>query len=351
MRALVLVVVFLAPPFLKKFLLRRLLGARIGRGVRIGWFSAIACRRLTMGDYSEVRAFTLMRCDGDVQLGQYSIISSFVLVYGSASLLIGNHCYVGPQSLINVDEDVRIGNLSAIGPRGMIFTHGSFLPYTEGYWARLAGVTIGDRVWIAAGVFIHPGVKVGDNVFVNSRSVLTAEVPSNQVVEGYPAAKVTEMQRLKRNMTPPRVDAAAAHMLKQFVEIVLRRRLHLDVQDDSANGIVFRYRFREYLVACIPSEGPVLDLEQGHRRRRVILLVNRPGWEPPRLAAPLVFDLAAMRTELVRDKIHRELWKFMRMYFGVTFEFEMCGTEPSGANGLLFDTTKCQPVNSSLACP
>ncbi len=350
MKTLSFLIVFFAPPFLKKFLLRRLCGAKIGRSVHIGWFSTIASRGLTMGDYSEVRALTLIRCDGDVHIGEYSIISSFVLVYGSASLLMGDYCYVGPQCLINTDEDVRIGNLSAIGPRGMVFTHGSFLPYTEGYWTRLAGITIGDRVWIAAGVFIHPGVKVGNNVFVNSRSVLTAEVPSNHVVEGNPAAKVTEMQRLQRNMTPLRLDAAAQHMLKQFVEIVLRRRLHIDIQDESADGIVFRYRFREYRVACIPSDGSMPDLEQGHRRRRLILLVNRPDWESLKPANALVFDLTTMRTTLSRDAIHRELWQFMRMYFGVTFQFNMGATHPDEAKGPLL-CVPCQPANSSLACP
>jgi len=41
---------------------------------------------------------------------------------------------------------MRMGNVSAIGPKCMVFTHGSFLPYIEGYWVKLEGVTIGEHV-------------------------------------------------------------------------------------------------------------------------------------------------------------------------------------------------------------
>src|SRR5512134_241762 len=93
--------VFICPPFLKRYLLKWFCGARIGRNVHIGWFSSIMGRHIAIGDESEIRALTLIRCDGDVRIGRYATISSFILVYGSAGLIVGDHTYIGPQSLIN----------------------------------------------------------------------------------------------------------------------------------------------------------------------------------------------------------------------------------------------------------
>lgn len=323
MKTFIFALICICPPFLKGHILRWFWGAKIGRHARIGWFSTIIGRHVELGDYSEVRSLSIIRCDGEVRIGTYSVISNFVLVYGSASIIIGNHCYIGPQSLINADEDVRIGNLSALGPRCMIFTHGSFLPYTEGYWVKFDGVTIGDRVWIAAGVFIHPGVKVGNNVFVNSRSVLKQDIPAGEVVEGFPAKRVADMEKVRRHMTPKRVDAAARQMLDHFAEVVLRRGMGIEVEDGTAHRLNFYYQGQEYLVLCIPSDGPVPSTSDVDGDKRLIFLVNRPHWEPPStLQHPMVLELTTMRTHFSRDKVHAQLWSFMRKYFGVTFEYE-----------------------------
>ena len=323
MRTLVFVLVFVCPPFLKGYVLRWFWGAKIGRHVRLGWFSTLIGRHVEVGDYSEVRSLTIIRCDGEVRIGPYSVISNFVLVYGSASLIMGNHSYIGPQCLINADEDVRIGNGSSVGPRCMIFTHGSFLPYLEGYWVKFAGVTIGDNVWIAAGVFIRPGVAIGCNVFVNSSSVLTRNVPDGEVLEGFPAKRVTEMRKVKRSMTPKHIDAAAWHMLRHFAQVVLRRKMGIDVKDDIPNRLSFHYRRREYLVLSIPSDGPVPPIGDMDRHQRLISLVNRPDWVPPSTVGnAMVFDLTTRRTRPSHDRVHTELWQFMRRYFGVTFEYQ-----------------------------
>lgn len=98
MHTLFIALILLAPPPFKPWLMRVLLGARIGRNVRMGWFAGISARHIAIGDESDIRALTFIRCHGDVIIGRYSIISSFVLVYGAADLLIGDHSYIGPQT-------------------------------------------------------------------------------------------------------------------------------------------------------------------------------------------------------------------------------------------------------------
>jgi acetyltransferase-like isoleucine patch superfamily enzyme len=314
--------ILVSPPFLKAWLLRWLWRATVGPGAQIGWFSTVMGRRVELGAHSVVRPFTLINLDGDVRLGPYAEISSFSLVYGSSSLSLGEGSYIGPQSLINVEEEVRIGSGSALGARSLVFTHGSFLPYTEGYWVKMAGVTVGDKVWCAAGVFLHPGAEIGDNTFVNSRSVVSGTVPPGSVVEGNPARVVAPMERLQRKMSPRHVDQALDHILREFAEVGLRRELGLKEVAVAPRLLRFRWRGRAYLVALIPSSGPsgepaAPSAGPHHADVRRIYVVNQPGWPAPPDA--LVLDAATMRTPFASDPIHTSLRLFMLRYYGVRF--------------------------------
>jgi acetyltransferase-like isoleucine patch superfamily enzyme len=310
--------ILVSPPFLKKALLQWFCDAHIGRRAQIGWFSAVMGRHVVLGDHSAIRPFTLVKLAGDLKLGDYSEISSFTLIYGTSSVVVGDNSYLGPQSLINADEPVRVGHGSALGPRSMVFTHGSFLPYTEGYWSKLAGVTIGDKVWCAAGVFLHPGVEIGEDSFVNSRSVVTATVPPGSIVEGNPAQVVGQMERLKRKMSPRRVDAAMAHVLQSFAEVGLRRELGIDVVDESSHRLRFSWRGTEYCISLIPSTGPAPEPPSAQARQ--IYLVNAADWSPP--AGAMVYDLGAMHTRFTSDGIHTALRRYMLRYYGMRFRDE-----------------------------
>lgn len=317
MRTLLFGLIFISPPFLKKLLLQWFCSAKIGHRAHIGWFSSMMGRRIELGAHSVIRPFTLIKLANEMRLGSYSEISSFTLIYGSSSLIVGDNSYIGPQSLINADEAVRIGHGSALGARSMIYTHGSFLPYTEGYWVKLAGVTIGDKVWCAAGVFIHPGVEIGDDTFVNSRSVLTQAIPAESVVEGNPAKVVYPIERVKRKMSPRRRDAAIKQLLRDFATIGLRRELGLEAIEEGKYQLRFRWRGRSYHIALIPSAGDVVNLDRSAAGTRQIFVVNRPGWSPP--PGAMVFDLTTMQTPFISDRIHTALRLFMQRYYGVRF--------------------------------
>jgi acetyltransferase-like isoleucine patch superfamily enzyme len=321
-RKLLLAFVLLAPPWLKKWLLRRCFGAKIGRGTRIGWFALVRGQRVELGDYVRISGFAMLQCR-EVLIGDYTVIGSRVHVYGPASFTIGRHSVLGAETMVNVWEDVRIGDLSAVGARTVIVTHGTALPYTEGYWVKFAPVTIGSRVWVGSGVFIQPGITIGNEVFVNAMSVVKKDLPDGSVAEGYPAKVVAPMARLKRTMTPAAVDDAARSMLAHFAEVCLCRERGVAAAADTDGALSFRFHGHDYLVACVFSEGAI---PANAGRRRVILLVNRPGWAaPPELSDAPVVDLTAMRTPLPRDPIHRALESFLRSYYSLPLEYPKGG--------------------------
>jgi acetyltransferase-like isoleucine patch superfamily enzyme len=317
-RDVLFALVFVAPPGLKPFLLRRFGRAEIGRGARIGWLASVVGERVVLGAHSRIAACTLVRCGGTVALGDHAEVSSFTLVYGMGSVRLGRHAYVGPQCLVNADDDVRLGDMSAIGPRSVVFTHGSFLPATQGYPARIAGVSIGDRTWLAAGVFVHPGVSIGDDVFVNSRAVVTGDVAPGSVAEGVPARVVSSIDRLRRRMTPARVDETVRRMIERFVEADLRRALGVAVE--TGEGIVrFRWAGRPYAIVCAPAVPPAMP------GTRVILVGRAPaaGSSPDLVTV----DVTAMRTPVPRDPVHARLVGFLLRYYGMHLDW----VEASGA--------------------
>lgn len=317
MKAIVFVLVFLAPPMLKKIFLKWFCHARFGKHSRIGWFSAVVGEKIFMGDYSVVRPLTLINLDGEIELGAYSEISSFTLVYGSSSLRLGEGSYIGPQSLINVEDEIVIGKESAIGARGMIFTHGSFLSYTEGYFVKLNGVKLGERVWCAAGVFISPGVEIGNNSFVNSGSVVTQSIPEGSVVEGNPARVIYPMSRVKREMTARHVDLALEKILKEFAEICLRRELKINIQEAKRDRLYFMWRGRKYCICIIPSSAQPNEYPATSDAVKRICITNCPGWEPAK--TDIIFDMQLMQTVFNQDRIQEALRIFALRYFGLRF--------------------------------
>ena len=47
-------------------------------------------------------------------------------------------------------------------------------------------ITVGDNVWIGAGVQVMPGVNIGSNVVIGGGSVVVKDTPSNSVAVGNP---------------------------------------------------------------------------------------------------------------------------------------------------------------------
>jgi maltose O-acetyltransferase len=47
-------------------------------------------------------------------------------------------------------------------------------------------ITIGNRVWIGAGVIVCPGVSIGDEAVIGAGSVVTRDVPPRAFAAGNP---------------------------------------------------------------------------------------------------------------------------------------------------------------------
>jgi putative colanic acid biosynthesis acetyltransferase WcaF len=101
-----------------------------------------------------------------LEIGDKSVIAWNVIIYNLGFVKIGT------QTIISQNAHLCGG------------THDITHP---GFVLMRTGLTIGDKVWIAADAFIGPSVTVGDNSIVAARAVVIRDVDSQSLVGGNPA--------------------------------------------------------------------------------------------------------------------------------------------------------------------
>jgi maltose O-acetyltransferase len=119
----------------------------------------------------------------------------FACDYGY-NIEVGENFYANVNLVILDGAKVRIGANAFIAPNVGIYTAGHPLDAEQRNrgleYAR--PVTIGDNVWIGAGVNILPGVTIGDNTVIGAGSVVTKDIPSNVLAVGNPCRVVKEIK-------------------------------------------------------------------------------------------------------------------------------------------------------------
>ena len=110
----------------------------------------------------------------------------------------GKHIFVGDRTFINscltaLDiVPIRIGNDCQIGPNVQLITalHPLEAEPRRNKWEAAKEITIGNNVWLGAGVIVLPGVTIGDNSVVGAGSIVTKDIPSYSLAVGSPARVV-----------------------------------------------------------------------------------------------------------------------------------------------------------------
>lgn len=144
----------LSPQFMygwRRFLLR-LFGARIGRHVQIR--PSAECTypwKVSIGDWSWIGDKVVLYSLGEIQIGSNVVISQ------NSYLCAGTHDY--SKSTFDIS-----------GPR----------------------IQIDDEVWLAADVFVGPGVTIYQGSVVLARSSVFHDLPSLKVCRGNPAVPIRD---------------------------------------------------------------------------------------------------------------------------------------------------------------
>ena len=133
--------------------------------------------------------------------GSFCIIAPFRCDYGY-NIEIGENFFANHNTIILDAAKVKFGNNVFVAPNCGFYTAGHPIDYER----RNKGleyaypITIGDNVWIGAGVHVMPGVTIGNNVVIGGSSIVVKDIQNDSVAVGNPCKvirPITEIDKKK----------------------------------------------------------------------------------------------------------------------------------------------------------
>lgn len=127
----------------------------------------------------------LLRLFG-AKIGNNVLVRPSVRVTYPWKLTIGNNSWIGDYAeLYNLGE-IDIGNNSVVSQYAYLCT-GSHEFASAAFDIYAKPIIVEDEAWIAAGAFVHPGVKIARGSVVAARSVVTKNTRPYFIHVGSPA--------------------------------------------------------------------------------------------------------------------------------------------------------------------
>jgi putative colanic acid biosynthesis acetyltransferase WcaF len=115
-----------------------------------------------------------------------AVIHASTRVWAPWYLEMGPHSCLSHQVDCYSVDTIRIGAYATISQYSFLCA-ASHDPDSSDMTLTTGPIIIGDHAWVAADVFIAPGVTVGEGAVIGARSSVFKDVPSWTIVTGNPA--------------------------------------------------------------------------------------------------------------------------------------------------------------------
>jgi maltose O-acetyltransferase len=115
----------------------------------------------------------------EMEIGDNSSIAPCTIVYATFGVTIGKNCLISSNCGISSYNHIQNSNNRPGN------AHEDY-QYSK-------PVKIGDNVWIGMNACILPGVEIGDNSIIGAGSIVTKNIPSNEIWVGNPARFIKKL--------------------------------------------------------------------------------------------------------------------------------------------------------------
>ncbi|MFL5240820.1 MAG: acyltransferase [Gemmataceae bacterium] len=169
---------------------------RIGRLRRQGALVGKRCRIERAVDarlgFAQGR-FGRVMIESEVHLSQGVLLHAF-----GGAITLGRNIFIGPYTVIYGHGGVAIGANSLVSMHCRILSSNHSIPDGDTLIRSqpdcLLATTIGQDVWLGAGVTVLGGVAIGDGCVVGAGAVVTDNLPAYAIAVGVPARVVKYRQ-------------------------------------------------------------------------------------------------------------------------------------------------------------
>lgn len=131
---------------------------------------------ISIGEGSEINEYVIIRTwQTRISIGKNVQINPFTVIYGGSLIDIGENSMIGPHCMLVSGNHDYIQTAKPMRFSGTI---------TKG------PIIIKENVWIGSHCTVTDGVTIGAGAVVAANSVVTKDVPPDEVVAGAPARRI-----------------------------------------------------------------------------------------------------------------------------------------------------------------
>ena len=164
-------------------------GVYVNHSVRVSW-----ARHIHLGNEVHVHYGSELRAGphSEIRLANGCCIGPHAILDAKLGFIhIGKNGYVAPQAILRGDGGLEIGDNVLISPQVILMSANHIfddpsIPINQQGESR-EGITVGDDVWIGAGVKVMDGVRIGRGAVIGAGAVVTRDIPPMALAVGVPA--------------------------------------------------------------------------------------------------------------------------------------------------------------------
>jgi len=125
------------------------------------------------------------------EIGKNVLVPPSATVIYPWRLSIGDNSWIGEGVVLYTVAEIQIGENAVVSQCSYLCTgsHDYSLPSFPTFARK---ISIESEAWLGAGVFVAPGVTVGQGAVIGARSSVFADMPARMVCFGHPCRPVKE---------------------------------------------------------------------------------------------------------------------------------------------------------------